>query len=436
MSAKRVLVVIVAACLILQIPGSAISSAAPDSPTSRLSPEFLISQPTAGSQPERYGPAVAYNSLHHEYLVVWKNSRAFGFAELYAQRISLTGEILGHFDLTSDLLVDGHPRDEAALAYNAINDEYLLVYVCEIVDELDYNVRARRIAWNGAWKGSEFEIFDWANRGFYKPRVAWNSIPSHNRYLVVADAWDTGSNKANDVAGRVVMADGSMPYAGHNISIQSQTLQPHWGDVAYNVAANEFLVVWRQNWSGDDWDIWAARLDGASGAVVTPPAQFSIDTTGPLDQDHPAIATNSQDRYLVVWDQALLGSTTDREIYGRELDYHGSPMTVNSFAIAYSTDEETYPRLAINGKNNQRMVVWRRKIGLGYAIWQSGWFPTDPTLPPPFEIAPASSVWEQPAIAVGSSGFLTVYEKREGTSFIYGRMHWEYNLYLPYTAKN
>jgi hypothetical protein len=111
-------------------------------------------------------------------------------------------------------------------------------------------------------------------------------------------------------------------------------------------------------------------------------------------------------------------------------------VTVNSFAIAYTTDEETYPRLAINGRNNQRMVVWRRDVGSGYAIWQLGWFPTDIFMPPPFEIAPTSNVWEQPAIAVGPPGFLSVYEKRETTSFIYGRMYWEYNLYLPYTAKN
>ena len=432
MSAKRVLLVIVTTCLILQIPGSGISVAATEALTSRLGAEFLISLPTPGDQPERYQPVVAYNPAQHEYLVVWKNQRAYSFSELYAQRVSAAGQLLGEFDLTSDLSGDGKPRDQPALAYNATNGEYLLVYVYEVADETDYDIRARRIAWDGSWKGPEIEIFTWANRGFFKPRVAWN--PFRNQYLVVADAYDTVSHKYNDVAGRRVIADGTTPYGGHNISSQSQTLQPQAGDVTYNVAADEYMVVWRQNYSGDDWDIWGARVRGDNDAVVTPPGEFYIDRAG-TDQNNPAVATNTQDRFLVVWQQGLALPTTDWEIYGRELDITGSPVTPSSSAIAYTPDNETYPDVAINGANNQRMVVWRRYTGSGYAIWQSGWFPPASPLPP-FEIAPASNVWALPAIAVGPPGFLSVYEKRQTTSFIYGRMYWEYNLYLSLITKD
>jgi hypothetical protein len=370
---------------------------------------------------------VAYNSTQHEYLVVWRNARSTDFSELYAQRVSTAGQLKGSFDLTSDLSGDGKPRYEPALAYNATDDEYLLVYIYQVVDHVDYDIRGRRIAWDGSWKGAEFEIFSWANRGFFKPRIAWN--PYRNQYLVVADAFDTSSDKYNDISGRLVMADGTTPYDGHNISVQSQTLQPQASDVTYNIAADEYLVVWRQNFSGDDWNIWGARMYGEDGAVVPTPGP--IDTAW-TDQDHPAVSTNTQDRYLVVWQQGLDLPTDDWEIYGRELDITGSPVD-NSFAIAYSTDDEIYPDVAINGADNQRMVAWQRHIDSAFAIWQRGWFPEDLTLPPPFEVAPASYIWYPPAIAASPSGFLSVYEKRIDTNVcIYGRMYSNFHTYLPY----
>ena len=159
MSAKRVLLIIVTTCLILQVAGSGNSSAATEALDSRLGAEFRISQPTPGDQPERYQPVVAYNPVQHEYLVVWRNQRGYSFSELFAQRVSATGQLIGEFDLTSDLSGDGKPRDAPALTYNATNGEYLLVYVYEVTDETDYDIRGRRIAWDGSWKGAEFEIF-------------------------------------------------------------------------------------------------------------------------------------------------------------------------------------------------------------------------------------------------------------------------------------
>lgn len=432
MFARRMLLVILITCLMLQIPGSASSSAAGGPYGNRLGPEFRISEPTAGAQPERYEPAVAYNRVHHEYLVLWENSWAYSPTEIYAQRVSASGQLISGFLAASGVGGDGRPRTAPAVAYNAAADEYLVVYVYEVVDELDYDIRGRRISWDGSWIGPEFEILSWANRGFFLPRVAWN--PYRNQYLVISSVEDTVSKKMNDVAGRRVMADGTTPYPVHNISAQSQTLQPQGGDVTYNIAADEYLVVWRQNYTGDDWDIWGARVQGIDDAVVSP-GPFSIDTAS-VDQDHPAVATNTQDRYLVVWEQGLGMPATDWDIYGRELDINGGQTTVNSFSIASSSDPETFPDVEINGANNQRMVVWRRKIGTGYAIWQFGWFPSVMTLWLPFEIAPTSPVHTLPAIAAGSPGFLSVYEKRETTSFIYGRLYWEYNLYLPHISKN
>ena len=70
MAARRMLLVILTTCLLLQGMGNGDSRAATEAYTRRLGVPFLISQNTGGTQPERYSAAVAYNSVRHEYLVV------------------------------------------------------------------------------------------------------------------------------------------------------------------------------------------------------------------------------------------------------------------------------------------------------------------------------------------------------------------------------
>lgn len=379
-----------------------------------------------------HSAAVAYNSIQHEYLVVWDDQWAYDPAEISAQRVSSTGQLISGFKVATGIGGDDKTRSYPAVAYNATAGEYLVVYVYTVTDEADYDIRGRRVAWDGSYMGPEIEIFNLANRSYFHPSVAWNS--NLNQYLVVATAQDATTGFANDVSGRRVMADGSTPYISHNISKQSQMLQPKNPDVTYNSATDEYLVVWRQRFTDSNWNIWGARVRGVDDAVVNPPAQFSIDTAA-VDQDDPAVATNSQDRYQVVWTQGVGQPATDWDIYGRRLDNSGAAVFPSS-SIADSTDAETLPDVAINGASNQYMVAWRRKIGTGYAVWEFTWNPSLMTIYSPFEIAPTSPVWVVPAVAGGYPGFLTVYEKREDTSFIYGRMYWKHNLYLPQVSKN
>jgi len=397
----------------------------------RLSQEFRISQPTS---PEcaRYYPKVAYNWVQREYLVVWYNWWSLDFQDIYAQRVTSTGELKSHFTVATGANGDGKTRRHPALAYNAQNNEYLVVYMHD-ADGVHHEVWGRRVAWNGAWLGPEFLIFAWPHRAFWTPRVAWNSY--RNEYLVVADAYDTTTGRYNDVAGRRVKADGTTPYPGHSISAQNQTLQPYQADVTYNLAADEYLVVWRQRYAGDDWDIHGARVRGDNDAVVNPPGVLTIDATA-VDQNYPAVATNQQDRYLVVWQHGKGLPTTDWDVYGRELDVAGG-WASKHVPIAISTDYERYPAVAINGATNERFVTWRPSTGSGYEVWSFGWDPSAAwILWLPFRIA-SNTAYTPPAVASGPPGYLVVYGKIEGSALhIWGRLYWPAAVYLPLILKN
>ena len=57
---------------------------------SNLGSEIMISERNS----QEYSPAIAYNSKHNEYLVVWENDWGGGYHDIYAQRISGNGRTL------------------------------------------------------------------------------------------------------------------------------------------------------------------------------------------------------------------------------------------------------------------------------------------------------------------------------------------------------
>ena len=61
----------------------------------RLGSEMQISTPSTPTDADRYRPAVAYNYVRGQYLVVWHNTWPGGHQDIYAQRVSDTGKLVG-----------------------------------------------------------------------------------------------------------------------------------------------------------------------------------------------------------------------------------------------------------------------------------------------------------------------------------------------------
>jgi hypothetical protein len=344
---------------------------------------------------------------------------------IFARRVTSMGALeTSYFAVTQGT----NSRRSPAVAFNGLNDEYLVVYMYDASgDGVHWEVWGQLVTWNGD-VGDPFQIFTWANRAFYDPRVAWSSI--HNQYLVVANALDTTTYKWNDVVGKRVSANGSV-IAGGSISSQSQSFQPCEADVAYNVAADEYLVVWRRMATDTDGDIWRARVRGDNGAVVPPGEDDLIDDD--KDQAHPAVATNGQDRYLVVWQNgSSTWPTTDWNIYGYELDLSGWQADPYHYSYAYSTDSEYLADVVMNWATGERFVVYRRIFPSDHEeIWGSMWTPWGGMKR--FQIAPnAASYEDSPVVAAGNPGYLIVYDKHvSGIRNIYARLYGLPAVYLP-----
>jgi hypothetical protein len=377
---------------------------------------------------ERYLPAVAHNSNHGEYLVVWHNTWS-GSRDIYARRVSETGQVLSWFCVTTG----ANDRFEPAVAYNAANDEYLVVWMQEAGPDV-YEIWGRIIPWNAPGVNADFLIISWANRSFWTPRVAWNSY--RNEYLVVWNAFDTTigfpAGTANDIAGYRVSAGGVVQNPGSPLILTTYA-NPHQVDMVYNVAMDEywlaFVVTHTQITTGND--IYGLRVSW-NGTPVNPPGLVPICEIA-QDQNAPAVATNEQDRYMVVWEHEY--SITDRDIYGREYDALGNPVG-SYFTLASWTEDTTAPDVAANGTNTSWLAVWQEELASGteYAVkgfhWGSG-----PTVPTYFFDVANYAFWENenPAAAAGASGYLIAYEGDSSTTnrHIFGRVWWPEALYLP-----
>jgi hypothetical protein len=403
--------------------GRASPAAAP-----HLGGEIQLSSPTT-PECDRYKPRVAYNWVHDEYLVVWHNTWSGGHRDVYARRVSASGQLLSWFSVSAG----NNDRAQPAAAYNAATDEYLVVWMYNANgDGSTYEIWGRTIAWNGAYQGSEFQIITWANRTFWTPRVAWNSF--RNEYLVVWSAFDATTSLPTDVAHALLAADGSKLYG----TIISSAEEPHQADVTYNVAADEYLVVWRRMWAPADGDIRAARIDAETGTVVNPPGVFTVSAVTE-DQLLPAVATNQQHRYMVVWQHAYPGPCCDWDIRGQELDVNGN-LVGSVFSIASTTDDETSPAIVARpGPVRDYLAVWQRSISTGEQIW--AYHRRDDHIEV-FEVA-AAAFWdhENPAVAWGRVASLIVYEgdsQGDPTVYrhIYGRRWVPEAVYLPLILRN
>jgi large repetitive protein len=136
--------------------------------------------------------------------------------------------------------------------------------------------------------------------------------------------------------------------------------------VAYNPAANEFLVVWEGHEAGDHFEIYGQRIDATTGEEVGL-NDFMVSGVGPLPYvaRRPDVAYNSfNNEYLVVWygDTAATGDDVF-EVFGRRLDGStgeaiGDILSISEVdAYVALTTKVTY-----NPDDNEYLVAW---IGTG-----------------------------------------------------------------------
>jgi len=411
-------------CLLLAAGGVAVKGqerplgAAPTSVDSHLGGEIVVS----AVDNQEYLPSVAYNWKHHEYLVVWHTRWAVGSRDIRAARISEQGQVLSSF------VVYAHNTKDSAqptVAYDSVHDRYLVVWVFDAFGNgSDWDVYGRFIPWEGPVAGLQaFPICTFASHQ-WTPKVAYGRTVEE--FLVVWMNEDqTGFVKGYISGRRVTAANGAFPGGASDLTISHATENRIGADVDYNLARNEYLVVYENG-----VDIFGMRLTGDLGHNFG--GEFGI-AAWPGAETHPAVAAcHAVDQYLVVW-QADQGVTKDA-VYGRFLAGNGAPGSVHQ--IDDATGHEREADVACNHAGDQYDVVWQKEYtNARYGIWGRLMQPNGAMRPQDALIAATTLAGRTaPAAAGGHTTYLTAWEhERDGTAYqdIHGRLATPEVLFLP-----
>jgi len=228
----------------------------------RLGANFSISGPAATSN--EFDAAVVWNATANEYLVVWadqRNNAARGF-DIAGQRVSAAGQRLGaNFGVSGPAAREDDL--EPAVTWSDSANEYLVVWQDGRHSGFgSYDVYGQRVSAAGARLGANVYIsgYPWFGNGL-KPAVAWDD--SANQYLVVWQDRRNESTSGYDIYGQGLSAAGARVGGDFRISGPDATAHEESPAVAYNGAADEFLVVWQDRRTPSrGYDIYGRRVEG------------------------------------------------------------------------------------------------------------------------------------------------------------------------------
>ena len=382
----------------------------------RLSPEIYISGSTPASYEER--PAIAYNRSHGEYLVVWHNNRPVT-QDIYARRVAQNGELLSWFTVStaSNCL-------NPSVAYNFTNDEYLVVWSQYNGNDARWEIFGRIIPWNGPGTHTPFLIASWSSMDLQAPVAVWNSY--RNEYMVV---WQTSLVTTGQLLGigRRQLSNTGAALSNADMITGLGTTNQGSPDIAYNLAADGYLAVWVEPGTSAI-NVYGGRLSRA-GALQG--SKFAIEAIG-NEQQKPAVSTNEQDRYMVIW-QEMVGS--DWDIHGKEVNSATGNLLPTQYLIAIKMSiDETAADLTCMGPDQECLFAWQESSASGEAIKAVRWGTDVPIYN--FEVAPGGFGDNQNlAVAAGKPGFLIAYEWKSWTpgsdSDIFGHLWWPEGIHLP-----
>lgn len=367
-------------------------------------------------------PAAAYNPKHDEYLVVWHNQWGGGYRDIYAQRVTAAGQLKSWFAVTA-----GAPNSRAqpSVAYDPVNDRYLVVWIYDVFGNgTDWDIHGRFIPWNGPDNAlGEFVICDWGSSQ-WNPDVVYAA--AQKEFFVV---WtNTPASVPAYISGRRIFANGGFP-DNKGFTIASHPSQQRVNpDVTYNLARNEYLVVY-----DDVFDIFGARVSGTG--VLLAGGEFGI--AGWPDQEYqPAAAACADvDQYLVLWQSKT--AADKHEIYGRFLTGAGAPQTV--VHLQQTPNEEKSPKIVCDSTARNYLALWQQEVGLGGVTL--GW-----AIRRVHANGDMGGVWgfigvadlSAPALTAGEVNFLAFWEqKRSGSAFqdIYACLIHMERLFVPALIK-
>ncbi len=204
--------------------------------------------------------------------------------------------------------------------------------------------------------GIAFQISNIASLAEVYPAVAFDTV--RNEYLAV---WFNDRASNDDIMGQRLTKNGQLIGEPFYVATGGATIDRRYARLAYNVRADQYLVVWEQQQTPIGYGIYACRVSG--NGVVLDPTPFIIEDYGGsvYTPATPVVAyAYTSDKYLVVWIGPVNGSAPG-SVYGQLAlsngQLSGSLITIVETDIGHVVG---YVDLAYNSLSNEYLVVWQQ----------------------------------------------------------------------------
>ncbi|MCG2769196.1 MAG: hypothetical protein L6435_12555 [Anaerolineae bacterium] len=241
------------------------------------------------------------------------------------------------------------------VVYNPDMLEYLVVWSSASAEDGDGDIWAQRISWDGESRGDLISICD-TEGDQLSPDVSY--CPTSGEYLVTWEDHRAKETLGADVRARRVGADGQL--IGDELTIAvgpGDQLNPQ---IAYNVPAQQYLIVWQECGNNrDESDIFGQWLvaDGGRAGDCFPICNSDGKQSVPV-----VVADLSRSRCLVAWEDARHSSWKLQDIYARFVAT-GSQLEGPELPIATSPGPEYSPTAAYNPVLDEYLILWEDEIG-------------------------------------------------------------------------
>jgi hypothetical protein len=283
------------------------------------------------------GHSVAYNQTDLEFLCVWFDSRIAGQNDVYAQRVSPTGSLLG----VNETVISGeNSQTDTAVAYRTVANQYLVTWRNQggpPGSEGFNHAFGRMVTAAGV---PLTDPLDMSNGGL-EPTLVYN--PTEDEFMLEARNF-AGGGAAGIYARRISSAGEPQ---GSDIIVTTIGAPAPAGQIAYNDMNNQYLATWRDQTSSD----LRGRILNADGSFATSP--FVISSVFPGSTLAASVAFDPIDlRYFVVF-----GTFSGGPILGQFVTAAGVPdgPTLNLVDSAASLS----PYVSYDPINEVFLLGWR-----------------------------------------------------------------------------
>ncbi len=350
----------------------------------------------AGSQGS---PAVVFDGSNH--FVVWDHNY-----NVYGARLNRSGQVLD----PSGIPISIGAANQFSPAVDADSTNYLTVWIDSRVDE---DIFGARISKSGVVIDTAGFAVSIAANSHARPAVAFDNA---NFLTAWADyrCFENRSPCCDIYGARVSPGGGVLDRIGFPIS----TAPDSQDCPSLTFGGANYLAVWQDRRDAAGYHIYGTRISQTGIVLDASGIAISINANG---QEHPAVAYNGQD-YFVVWQDACSGLSWD--ISGTRVTESGVIIEPNGTPISTAAGHQMFPALACN--DSTYLVTWEDTRNGGTSncdIYGARVRPSGTVLDPsgiPISSAPRRQ--QAPSIASDGVNYFVVWQDSRTSAFpdIYG----------------